>query len=218
MLVRDFMSPNPITVRPESDYLAAIALMRAGRFRRLPVVDKDGNLVGIVTYGDLRRAQPNHPAPGAMVGDGIQVRVRELMSTDLITVEPDLPLEEAARLMVCYKIGGLPVVEKGKLLGIITETDIFHEFVDMLGGGTDSLRVVVQVDDRLDQIAGLATRIAEVGGNISSLAAYHPPEPGRLNLAIRVGEIWPKTLVAAVQRHAGAKILNMWWPPSREEP
>ena len=134
-------------------------------------------------------------------------RVDQLMKRNVITVRSDCPLEEAATLMVQHKIGSLPVLEAGKLVGIITETDIFKRFAAILGGGSDSLRLTVQVDDKPGQLAELAGRIARVNGNIVSVVSSPAGQPGRMNFTLRVEGVDLSSLRAAVEDQPGLVIL-----------
>ena len=124
-LVRNWMTPHPITITPQTTLPEARRLMREHHIRRLPVVEKD-KLVGIVTLGDIREAQPS-PATTLSIYEMNymldRLTAKEFMTRDLVTISPDATIGEAARLMVDRKIGGMPVVEGGKLVGIITETD-----------------------------------------------------------------------------------------------
>ena len=135
LLVKDWMTPDPITVEPDTTLPAAYHLMKLNQIRRLPVVDSQGRLVGIVTLGDIREARPKESATlsiwelHSMVA-GLQVQ--EFMSPQPITVTPDTPIREAAQLMLQHKVGGLPVVEEGRLVGIITDSDIFRLLVERL--------------------------------------------------------------------------------------
>jgi acetoin utilization protein AcuB len=207
MLVRNCMTRDPITVRPESDPLAAKALLKAGGFRHLPVLDANGSLVGILDRNDLELFLSKAGSPGVARR---QHRIDQLMTREVVSVSPDCPLEEAASLMVKHKIGSLPVVETGKLVGIVTETDIFSWFVDVLGGGTDSLRLTVQVADVPGQLAELAGRIAGVGGNITSVVSYAGGQAGRMNFALRVTGTNREMLLAAISNQAGLDVLYAW--------
>jgi acetoin utilization protein AcuB len=123
--VRSFMTPNPQTIHPNDMLAAAKEKMAAGRFRRLPVVDDAGNLLGILTDGDLREHVGYLPG----------TRVTAAMVEKLITVAADAPIDVAADLMLEHKIGGLPVVESdGKMVGIITETDLLRGWLHDLRG------------------------------------------------------------------------------------
>jgi acetoin utilization protein AcuB len=207
MFVRDCMTRNPITVRPESDPLAGIALLKAGKFRHLPVVDTDHRLVGIVDRADLEMFLSKAGSPGVIKR---QHRVEQVMIREVVSVAPDCPLEEAATLMVKHKIGSLPVVDEGQVVGIITETDIFKQFAAILGGGTDSLRLTVQVADRPGQLAELANRVAQVNGNISSVVAYAADQPGRINITLRVEAAKREAVLEAVSGLVGLVLLHEW--------
>ncbi len=210
MLVYEVMTPQPITVRPESDYLAAIALMRAGRFRHLPIVDREERLVGLISDRDLAAVRVDAPLQQDLTGSGTLVRVEEVMQREVITVPPEYPLEEAARLMVEHHIGCLPVVRDGQVIGILTDTDIFHQFVRILGGGSPTIRLTVQVDNRPGQLASLASLVASVGGNIQSIASYPTSTEERTNFTLRV-ELAPlSALRAAIESHPGAALLHVW--------
>lgn len=207
MLVRDCMTTNPITVRPESDPLAALALLKCGKFRRLPVVDALGRPVGIITRSDLEVFLSKAGSPGVVKR---QHRVDQVMKQQVVKVPPDCPLEEAADLMVKHKVGSLLVVEGERLVGIITETDIFRQFAAVLGGGTASLRITVQVLNVPGQLAELAARIAGVGGNITSVVAYTSGKPERANITLRVEGSDRDTLLEAIKGQRGLEVLHTW--------
>ncbi len=123
MLVRNRMSRPAVTIRQDADFQKALALMQEKKLRRLPVVDDDGQLVGIVVERDLLVAAMRYLQSRVEIGD--------VMTRNVVTVGPDTDLNEVARTMLERKIGGLPVVEHGRLLGIITESDIFKRFVEL---------------------------------------------------------------------------------------
>ncbi|NOZ72434.1 MAG: CBS domain-containing protein [Chloroflexi bacterium] len=134
MLVRDVMTPNPITIEPTHSIGTALARMRRGGFRRLPVVE-DGKLVGIVTDRDLRLAM-NSPF---VLREGWydsylmeHIEVRSCMTERPITISPDADIIEAVQLLKNQKIGGVPVVENGNLVGILTETDLLNCLLELL--------------------------------------------------------------------------------------
>lgn len=125
MLVRERMSAPVVTVSRETDYQQALQLMQEKRLRRLPVVDRERRLVGIVAERDLLLAATRYPRAGVDVG--------EFMATDIVSATPDMDIGAAARLMLEHRVGGLPVLEGGALVGIITESDIFRRFVELQG-------------------------------------------------------------------------------------
>lgn len=207
MFVRDRMTRRPITVRPESDPLAALALLKAGGFRHLPVVDTNGQVVGILDRREVEMFLSTAGSPGITRR---QHRVDQVMSSPVISVAPDCPLEEAASLMLAHHIGSLPVVEGAQLVGIITETDIFRQFVAVLGGGTHTLRLTIQVPDIPGQLAELAGRIARVNGNVSSVVACAADPPGRQNITLRVEGASRADLLEALAGHAGLEVVDAW--------
>ncbi|MCK7495241.1 MAG: CBS domain-containing protein [Comamonadaceae bacterium] len=125
MLVRNRMSRPAVTVRQDAEFQKALALMQEKKLRRLPVVDDDGRLVGIVVERDLLVAAMRYLQSRVEIGD--------IMTRNVVTVSPDADLVDVARTMLERKIGGLPVVEDGRLVGIVTESDIFRRFVEMHG-------------------------------------------------------------------------------------
>jgi CBS domain-containing protein len=132
MTVRDWMTPDPVTVSPETTMRLAQKIMLEHGFRRLPVVQHN-RVVGIVTHGDIREAEPSDASSlsiyeiNFLVG---KLDVKEIMTRRPVTVSPDAPIAVAAQLMLEHKIGGLPVVEGDRLVGIITETDICRLLVE----------------------------------------------------------------------------------------
>ena len=127
-LVRDWMTPTPISAPPTMTLPEALQLMAQHNIRRLPVVEK-GTLVGIVTRGDLRGAQPSQATSLSvfelhyLVG---RITLQQIMTRSPLTVADTMTIQAAARLMLQRKISGLPVVKDGRLVGIITESDIFR--------------------------------------------------------------------------------------------
>lgn len=131
LTVRDWMTPNPITVTPSTTVPEANTLMKQGRIRRLPVVD-NGKLVGIVTLGDIREASPSDATSLSIYELNYlvaQLTVEKIMTKDPVTIDPNASIKKAAKLLLEHKIGSLPVMDGGMLVGIITESDIFRVLV-----------------------------------------------------------------------------------------
>jgi len=123
MLVRDRMSTHPVTIRSDADYKMALTLMQEHALHHVPVIDAGRKLVGIVAERDLLLAATRYLQSAIEVGD--------VMHKNVTTASPDMPIAEAATLMVEYRIGGLPVVDGDEnVIGVITETDIFRAFVE----------------------------------------------------------------------------------------
>lgn len=136
MFVKDQMTTPVLTLSPETPFQEALKLMREHRIRRIPIVDAKQKLVGIVSERDLLHAEPS-PATSLSVWEMNyllwKLKVADVMSTKVITVTPLTTLQDAASLLIQYKIGGLPVVDANEhVVGIITETDIFKAFVAYL--------------------------------------------------------------------------------------
>ncbi|MHB1296292.1 MAG: CBS and ACT domain-containing protein [Anaerolineae bacterium] len=189
MLVKERMSPNPITVSPDTSLNDALRIMREAKIRRLPVVDKNGKLVGIVLERDLLYASPS-PATSLSVYElnylVSKITVDELMSRELVTVEDDCPLEEAARIMVDHNIGGLPVMRGAKLVGMITESDLFKIFLELLGARTPGLRVTLKVAEGHGVLARLTQDLAQRGADIVSLSTFAGDDDTNREIVIKV--------------------------------
>jgi acetoin utilization protein AcuB len=136
------MAKNPVTVTPDIPVDEAASAMKKGHFRRLPVVE-NGKLVGFLSDKDIMRVAPS-PATTLSRYEArsllAKLKIRDIMSKEVISVNEDATIEEAALIMYNNKIGGLPVVSSvGAVVGVITETDIFKTFVDVMGLSIDSL-------------------------------------------------------------------------------
>jgi len=210
MLVRERMSTQPVTIRTDTSITEALRTMREKQVRRLPVLDEEGTLAGIVSEKDLLYASPS-PASSLSIYEMhymlSQLLVTELMSRDVITVTPDTPLEEAALLMVNNTIGGLPVVEGDKLVGIITETDIFKVFLELLGARVEGLRLTLGIPERKGEMARITTAIAQLGGNILALGTFLGDDPTNAVVTVKVEDVDQEALKDAM-RDLGFDILD----------
>lgn len=127
-LVRDWMTPDPITINSQTTLSEAHALIDKHRIRRLPVVD-EGELKGVVTWGDVREARPSDATSLSIFEIHhmlARTPVSKIMTADVKTIAPDDPIGKAAHLMYRHRIASLPVIQEGKLVGIITASDIFR--------------------------------------------------------------------------------------------
>lgn len=174
MLVIERMSHPVITVSPDTPIMDALRLMESEHIRRAPVV-KDGKLVGIVAQKDLLNASPS-PVTSLSVWEihdlVSKIMVKRVMTSKVITIQEDTPLEEAARLMADHRIGGLPVLHGDKITGIITETDLFKIFLELLGAREKGVRLSMLVANQPGEIAKISQAIFEIGGNILALGAF----------------------------------------------
>jgi len=202
MLVYERMSRHPITITADVPIDEALHLMRDSKVRRLPVVDKQGKLVGIVSEKDLLYASPS-PVTSLSIHEihylVSKIKVADVMTKDVITVGEYTPLEEAARIMVDHKIGGLPVVRNGTLVGIITETDLFKVFLELLGAREEGVRLTMLIPEQPGMLASITREIAEMGGNIIALGTFLGEDPTNRLIAIKVAGVEQKSLVASME-------------------
>jgi len=210
MQVKDRMTANPITVTEDCSFEDALHMMKEKKIRRLPVVNKKGRLVGIVADKDLFSASPS-PATSLSVFEVhyllSKMKMKSLMTKRLITVGCDCPLEEAARIMVDHKIGSLPVLKENKLVGIITETDIFKTFVEILGGRDKGLRLTLDVSEKKGVLAGIANEIVKENGNILSLATFSGKNATDRIITVKVTGAPKEALLKGLESQ-GVKVLN----------
>lgn len=202
MLVKDRMTPDPITITVDTSFPDAFRIIREKGIRHLPVMDKKGNLVGIVAQTDLLHASPSKVTSLSMFELNYllaNLHVSEVMSSPPVTVLEESPLEEAARVMVEKKIGCLPVMREGTIVGMITETDIFKIFVEVLGGEEASLRVTVRVPDVRGELARVARVIAGLGGNICSVARFRGEDPKHCYITLRLEGVEEEVLAPALK-------------------
>lgn len=202
MLVRDRMSSPAITVTPDTTFQDALALMKERSFRRLPVINEHGKLVGIVAERDLLHAAPS-PATSLSIWEVNyllwKLHVSDVMTEKVISAIPEMPIEDAAQLMVTCKIGGLPVVDThGTVIGVITETDIFKAFTELLGGGEHGLRVEVRVPEQKGMLAIITKAIADMGADILSLGTFDDKTEQTRILLLKVTGVNKETLAAGL--------------------
>jgi len=170
--------------------------------RRLPVVDKNGKLVGIVAEKDLLYVSPS-PATSLSIYELhyliSKIKVQDVMTRDVITVTEYTPLEEAARIMADNKIGSLPVMRDGRLVGIVTETDLFCIFLELLGAREKGVRLTMLVPEQKGMLANLTHDIAEMGGNIVSLGTFLGEDPTNRLITVKVSGIGRDKLASAME-------------------
>ena len=204
MLVRERMSTPVITVYPDASMQEALNLMRKEHVRRLPVVDKRGQLVGIITEANLDKASPSEATTLSVweIRELIsKVKVEKIMTRDVVVIEDSIAIETAARVMADSHVSGLPVMHNGKLVGLITETDLFKVFLEMFGARYPGVRISVEVERGPGQIAKITREIFELGGDIVALGTFlgENSETGRIT--IKVDGIDKDRLVAAITPH-----------------
>ena len=211
MLVKERMSHPVVIIHPELPIMEALNLMKKEHIRRLPVVDKRGRLVGIVSEQDLLQAAPSSATSlsvwevNYLIG---KVIVKEVMSKDLITIAEDTPLEEAARTMVDNKIGGLPVVRDREVVGIITETDLFKVFLELLGAREPGVRLACLVPNIPGELAQLSKAIFDAGGNVLTLGTFLGESSENREITLKVAGISAQALEESIKPYV-ERILDI---------
>ncbi len=203
MLVGERMSRNPVTILDTASIDDGIHLMRERKVRRLPVLDASGKMVGIVSDKDLLHAAPS-PATSLSVYELhyllAKLTIKQVMSSPVISVGAETPVEEAARVMADNKIGGLPVVQGDKLVGIITETDVFKILVELLGARTAGIRLTVAVTEGKGVLAKISQALAELGANIISVVTYAGQDANQRLIMMKLSDCDAASVRDAVAR------------------
>jgi acetoin utilization protein AcuB len=213
MLVKQKMTKKPITTTTDMSVSDALNLMHEKKVHRLPVLDPRGKLVGIVSEGDLLYASPS-PATTLNVWEMhallAKLKVDKVMTRKVITVTEDTPVEEAARIMVEKKIGGLPVLREKALVGIITETDLFKVFISLFGGLRPGVRVSASISGAKGTFAKVSGAITKAGGNIVGLGFDEVSEtPEEVwEMTMKVQDL-PKNKVVEALKPVVIKIMDV---------
>ncbi|MBN2428231.1 MAG: CBS domain-containing protein [Deltaproteobacteria bacterium] len=204
MFVKDWMQRDVIIVEDDDPILDAVHLMKENNIRQLPVVHK-GRLVGIITEKDVKEFSPSK----ASSLDIYEVHnilakttVKEAMSANVISVNPDDPIERAALILRDKRFGGLPVVDNNhSLVGIITAVDVFDVFVEAMGMRTPGSRITIEVEDRPGAIADMTRIVKSFGINIISLATFYLKKEDRSlrDVVYRVACDDPSKIALAVE-------------------
>ncbi|RXT13500.1 acetoin utilization AcuB family protein [Ammoniphilus sp. CFH 90114] len=207
MLIEDIMNRNVVTVKPTDSIRLAMLVAAQQRIRHLPVLDENNKLVGILSDRDLRDACPSKFE--CEQNDEIYNRpVSEIMHRDVITAHPLDFVEEAAFSLYDNKIGCLPVIDQDELKGIITETDILHTLVELMGVQYPSSHVEVEVNDQPGMLADVAAVFKQTRSNVTSVLVFPGKHHGKKNLVFRVQTIDTRKIKTALEE-AGYKVC---WP------
>ena len=193
MLVKNWMSKEVITVGVDDSMQNAIYILQEQNINILPVVE-NGNLVGIITDRDLKKASPSDATTLDMhelLFLISKIKVSDLMKKPVYTTQPDLTIEEAAAVLLEKKISGLPVVnENGKLIGIITRSDIFQVVISLTGLGKRGIQFAIRIKDMPGPIKEVRELIHEYGGRTASImSSGENAPPDYLNIYFRVYQI-----------------------------
>jgi acetoin utilization protein AcuB len=188
MFVGERMSHPVIFLTPDVSINDALAMFKKEHIRRAPVI-KDGKLVGIVSQRDLLNASPS-PVTSLSVWEMnyliSKVTVKQVMTKKVKTIDISTPIEEAARIMADSKFGGMPVVRSGQVVGMITETDLFKTFLELMGARTKGIRVTAEIEDTPGTLARVTKAIAEAGGDFISFGQFAGNDPSTKVLTFKV--------------------------------
>jgi acetoin utilization protein AcuB len=182
------MSHRVISVPPEMPVLEALGMFEKNHIRRAPVM-KDNKMVGIVSESDLLNASPSSATTLSVWEMNhlmSKVLVKHVMTKKVVSIELGMPIEEAARVMVDAKVGGMPVTRSGKVIGMITETDLFMVFLELMGARDEGVRVSVLAEDKPGQIAKVSKLITDAGGNFLGFGSFAGPDPSLTNITFKV--------------------------------
>jgi acetoin utilization protein AcuB len=212
MIIKRVMTHNPLYVHPELSVNDARALMDKEKVSRLPVLDKNDSLIGIVTRKDLIKAGPS-PATTLDIYEISyllsKLKVEKIMERHVITVDEEEIVEEAARVMVDRDISCLPVMRGSLLVGIVTATDIFRVFINAFAARHTGVRITVLLDEKPGQLARLASAIAEKGGNILSFISSEGDDLSRMRTTCKIVNIAASDVKAAIDSIPGAQLEDM---------
>lgn len=209
MFVINRITKNPMTVTADTKVDEVAHLMKKHNFRRLPVVD-DGKLVGFLSDSDLMRVAPSSATTLSRYEINsllAKICVRDIMKKDVVSVNVDATIEEAALIMYKNKIGGMPVVSNmGAVVGVITETDIFKTFVDVMGLADGKTRITLEVTDKIGVVKDIAEIFGQAGVSIDSLITCKK-EDNKYEIVIR-GDITNIDDIKAKLEAKGYKVIH----------
>ncbi|MGQ9631137.1 MAG: CBS and ACT domain-containing protein [bacterium] len=210
MFVKMWMSPNPITIEEDVSILDAQKVMKDNKIRRLPVM-RGGKLVGIVTESDIKEASPSEASTLSVYELHYllaKMTVGDIMTKNPVTITPDATIEEAALIMRDRHISGLPVVDRGKLVGIVTESDIFNVFIEIMGLRSQGTRITFELEHKPGALLKITEIIKEHDLNISSIVTSHTYTEDKRMVVVRVAGIETDEMVEEL-REKGYNIIHV---------
>jgi len=212
MFVKSRMSKYPLTIGPEESLSDAHKYMHEQKVRHLPVVKSDEKMLGLIAEDDLLKAEPSS-ATSLSVREIhhllMEVKVKAVMVKDVITTTEDTPIEEAAHLMLDNKIGCLPVMRDGKLVGIITESDIFRTFMELFAAREKGLRITLESPNKAGGLAKITQAVADEGGYISACGTFNLEDTAKKGVALKVRNVDREILTEALSKIEGLTITDI---------
>jgi acetoin utilization protein AcuB len=189
------MTPNPVTITGETTVRRALEIIEKRKLRHLPVLDNRDVLVGIVSEKDLLRAKDDDP-------------IETVMTPEVVTITEYAALEEAARIMADHKVSCLPVLRNGRLVGIITETDLFKIFLELLAARETGVRLTMLIPEEKGMLASLTGEIASMGGNVLALGTFKGEDPTNRMVTVKVADV-PSEKLVAIMEALGMEIIDV---------
>lgn len=189
MIIERRMTRNPVTITPEASVVEASELMKREKLHRLPVLDENKNLVGVISEKDILFASPS-PASSLSIHEMAyllsKLTVKKLMTKNPVTITKNTTVEEAARIMVDQDLSCLPVVEDKQLVGIVSKSDLFKILLELFGARHFGVRCSFLVDDKPGTIATISKIIADNGLDIISFGTFMGTGPSNAICSIKV--------------------------------
>jgi len=199
LMVRNWMSTDLVTIGKDASIQEALALMKHRSIRHLPVVEKPMNLIGWITDTDLR---------GVLIASMLEdLTIEDVMIRRPFTINPGMPLEEAARILLDKRIGGLPIVENDMLVGVVTVADILGAFINFLGLFTESTRLDIRVSGSPSPLPEITRIVRQHGGEIISLCHLPAKEGTDYAYSLRLKKTDIKEIVSDLEKH-GIEVVS----------
>ena len=214
MLVKDYMTRHPIMISPETPASEAQKIMTENDVRHLPVVGDGKRILGLVSRNRLRVPPTDLGSLNVWEISRIlsDLKVKDVMvkKKELITIKPDKTLEEAAQLLIKNKIGSLPVLEDGIVVGIISEFDLLAELSNLLGGNVEGVRVTICMPNKIGEFAKAYTAIAEKGWAIyASGGVPTPKKPDYWDQVIKIRNVSLEEIVPVLEAIEGQEVVDV---------
>jgi len=188
MIVKNWMTRNPITATPKTNYNQALRLMEQNHIGHLPVLNERGDLIGIVARGDMLRAEPSPVSTLSIYEIASlldKVTMEKIMTRPVLAVDENCSITNAARFMLEHELDCFPVMREGKLAGIITYKDIFKTFVEITGGAQAGSRIEARMPDQRGQLAPFIQALTDAGSYIVSVAITREESSGYAHAEVK---------------------------------
>lgn len=202
MIIADRMKKNPVTATPDMSISEASAKMKAEKVHRLPVLDDEKNLVGVISEKDILLAAPSPASTLSTYEINYllsRLKVKNIMSRNPVTITSETTIEEAVKLMVESDLSCLPVMNNGYLSGIVSKSDLFKILLEMLGDKYTGIRVEALVDDKVGVVSDLSAAFAKAGINIISFGTIEGPKSTQKVLTFKLDNCTEEQVRAIIE-------------------